>query len=118
LKTEVQGECRYVEGFLDGQAVAYCERVRVGAGVAAQLVCPGAHAQRLLGLVKKEGCKAKVARHTHGRVSIWIYRHETVWRLIERMQSASRASALSAWSMGKLFGYSDHDVIAFINRPK
>jgi len=42
---------RYIEGFLAGQAVAYCERVNTGAGIAAQLVCPDKYVEALTKLI-------------------------------------------------------------------
>jgi len=105
----------YIDGFLAGQAVAYCERVNTGGGLAAQLVCPNSYVGKLIPMIGKEGCRVKLERHGQGRTSIWIYRDKAVRRLIDLLQS-SRASELGIWSMGKLFGYADQRVVGFIKR--
>ncbi len=46
---------RYIEGFLAGQAVAYCERVNTGMSLAAQLDCPAEYAGKVSQLVTSEG---------------------------------------------------------------
>lgn len=104
---------QYIAGFLAGQAVAYCERVNTGCSLIAQLVCPNAQVGTLIALVAQEGCKSTVERHKFGRASIWIYRNKLAKRLIGDLQSVT-ASALGMWSMGKLFGYADHEVFNFI----
>ena len=109
---------RYIEGFLAGQAVAYCERVVTGAGLAAQLVCPNAYVETLAQLITKEDCEVLIAPHEYGRTSLWIYRDELAKRLILALQSTSAPSELSAWSMGKLFGYANQDVLSFIERSR
>ena len=63
---------RYIEGFLAGQAVAYCERVNTGAGIAAQLVCPDIYVDMLAELVTAEHCKVLIEPHESGRTSLWI----------------------------------------------
>ena len=107
---------QYIEGFLAGQAVAYCERVNTGSGLAAQLVCSEIYLGTLLNIVAQEGCRSLVQPHEYDRVMLWAYRHEPVKRLIEHLQSASEPSDLGIWSMGKLFGYADRDVVAFIEQ--
>jgi hypothetical protein len=108
---------QYIAGFLAGQAVAYCERVSTGCSLIAQLVCSNIHVGRLTALVAQEGCKSTVERHKFGRSLIWIYRDELAKRLIDDLQSVT-ASELGMWSMGKLFGYADHEVFNFIKRSR
>jgi hypothetical protein len=107
---------RYIEGFLAGQAVAYCERVNTGTGIAAQLVCPDVYMEMLTKLIAEEHCKALVAPHESGRISLWIYRDELAKRIILALQSAHAPTELEVWSMGKLFGYANQDVLSFIER--
>jgi hypothetical protein len=102
---------------LAGQAVAYCERVRTGSGLAAQLACPSMYAKDLIRLIAKEGCESTIEPLNPERVSLWIYRDRSVKRLIDRLQSApDPPSELEVWSMGKLLGYADHEVVDFIER--
>lgn len=105
---------RYIEGFLAGQAVAYCERVNTGAGMAAQLVCPDNYVETLTKLVAAEHCQVLTEPHSCGRTSLWIYRDELAKRLILALQSASAPSELGLWSMGKLFGYGSQDIFSFV----
>jgi len=109
---------RYIEGFLAGQAIAYCERVGTGAGMAAQLVCPDAYVDTLSNLIAAEHCKVLVEPHESGRTSLWIYRDELAKRLILALQSTPEPSELGIWSMGKLLGYANQDVLTFIERSK
>lgn len=105
----------YVQGFLAGQAVAYCERIKTGGGVAAQLVCPRNYASDLIALISEEGCASAVEEVNPERVSLWIYRDELVKRLIDELQSRREAaSEVEIWSMGKLFGYADRSVLSFV----
>jgi hypothetical protein len=107
---------QYTEGFLDGQAVAYCERINTGMGIAAQLVCPDIYVETLTKLIAAEHCKALVVPHESGRTSLWIYRDELAKRIILALQSAHSPTELEVWSMGKLFGYANQDVLSFIER--
>src|SRR5678815_5304673 len=105
---------RYVEGFLAGQAIAYCERVTTGMSMAAQLVCPESYKDKICQLVTGEGCKVLAESRGSDQASIWIYRDELAVQLITNLQSAP-ASELGIWSMGKLLGYANHEVTSFID---
>lgn len=110
---------RYIEGFLAGQAVAYCERVNTGLSLTAQLSCAKRYADKLLSLAAQEGCEYFVEHREPERVAIWIYRDKLVKQLIEQARSASEPpSARDIWSTGKLFGYADREVINFIERSR
>lgn len=103
----------YIRGFLEGQTVAYCERVNTGMSLAAQLACHGQYEKDVLEVVSREGCSASVIPREHGRISIWIYRDNVAMRLIDALH-AKGPSELATWTMGKLFGYSDQDVLGFL----
>jgi hypothetical protein len=108
------GTDRYIEGFLDGQAVTYCEAVRLGSKVAAHLVCDAAHAERLAALIEREGCGVMIEPQAQGRrASLWIYRHPVAAQLIVRLQSANRTE-VEMFAMGKVFGYADHAVLDYM----
>ena len=108
---------RYVEGFLAGQAVAYCERVITGMSLAAQLECPGEFSEELSQLIIDEGCKV-LASVVDGRAVLWIYRDEIAARLIANLEATHAPSELGIWSMGKLLGYATNDVAAFAERSR
>lgn len=112
------GTDRYVEGFIAGQAVAYCERVRTGMSLAAQLECPMAYREMVQNLAAEEGCKVLDDSGAHTQASLWIYRDELVPRLIAEMKSAHAPSEFAMWSMGRLLGYANHDVAGFIDRAR
>lgn len=98
--------------------MAYCERVRTGASVAAQLVCPDMYADMVVKLVAEESCKVLAVPHESDRTSLWIYRDELATRLIQALQSSPAPTELEVWSMGKLFGYGNQDILSFIERSK
>lgn len=98
-----------------GQAVTYCDAIKFGSRVAAQLACPKEHTTTLTRLIRREGCRAVVKRVIAGRAAIWIYRDEAVKRLIDRLDTG-QPTALDIWSMGKLFGYADRNVVEYIKR--
>lgn len=106
---------RYIEGFLAGQAVAYCELIRNGVRLAGEITCPSFHIDALVSLIAQEGLKFAVEQtnpRLH-RATIWIYRDDIIKRIIDYLRS-SRRSELSVWGMGKIFGYADCEIIKFI----
>lgn len=108
---------QYIAGFLAGQIVAYCERVRTGMSLACEISFPRQHADTLIHLVEREGCRSTVDPDNDERVTLWIYRNDMARVLIEQLQSTC-PTELSMWSTGKLFGYSDREVVNFIQRSK
>lgn len=110
---------QYIEGYLAGQVVAYCEQVKRGSRLAGQITLPTRYLKKLLLLIAQEGCKEKTERINAERVSLWIYREKGAKRLIDIMQScpdSEPVTELGIWSMGKLFGYADREILRFIKR--
>jgi len=104
----------YVAGFLAGQAVAYCEMVSRGVRLAGQLDVPSDACEALVALVQQEGCRTRVLVRD-GRAAIWVYRYPQVERLIEALEtSLPIPSEMAIWGMGKLLGYDNLDVLAFL----
>lgn len=113
------GKNRYIEGFLAGQVVAYCERVNTGSSLAAQLACSKIYADKLVRLIAQEGYKSLVRPYKPDRVALWIYRDKLVKRLIDQARSGPESpSERDMWSTGKLFGYADREVVNFIKRSR
>ena len=108
---------RYIEGFLAGQVVAYCERVRTGMSLVCEMSFPWEHADTLTDLVEREGCRSTVDPDNDERVTLWIYRDDIVRKFTEQLQSGI-PTELAIWSTGKLFGYSDREVVNFIQRSQ
>lgn len=112
---------KYIEGFLDGQALAYCEMVSRGVRLAGQLDVPAEACAQLLPLIEREGCLARVASRDPGRSAIWIYRDKRVERLIAALDITNNRMGsvdIAIWSMGKLFGYGDGEVLDFMGREQ
>lgn len=107
---------RYIDGWHDGVAHAYCEMVKRGVRLAGWMDAPNRHVARLRALVKLDGCHARVTRRQRGRAGLWIYRDASAVRLIRELDRPKPPSALTVWAMGKLFGYGDKDVLRFINQ--
>lgn len=103
----------FESGFVSGQAAAYCEQVRNGGKLAAQINCDSTYAELVEALAAEEGCRCVIEFLAPGRVSLWLYRHEFVAGLISHFQSTAPSEA-GIWSMGKLFGYSDDQIARFI----
>jgi hypothetical protein len=115
----IPAKSRYIEGFLAGQVVAYCERVNTGSGLAAKMAFPKIYATKLIRPIAQEGCKSAVENLNCERVSLWIYRDKLVKRLIDQLQSGpDKPSERDIWSTGKLFGYADRNVLDFIERSR
>lgn len=110
----------YIHGFLDGQATAYCEQIRVGSRLAGAINCPEEHAERLRDLVVGEGCLVKMIPAELGRVSVWIYRYEFLGNIIDRLSADTLGApdAFAVWATGKLFGYADSEIATYITGTK
>lgn len=110
---------RYIEGFLDGQALSYCEMVNRGVRLAGFLDVHAKEIARLVGLIERDGCKGKVVdTGAQGRAGLWIYRDDRVVTLIDAFEAKGShvPSDADTWMMGKLFGYGDTDVLEFMAR--
>jgi hypothetical protein len=107
----------YTEGFLAGQVVAYCEQVKTGSRLAGQIDCDERYASTLANLIRGEDCFVKVEGLCEGRVSLWIYRQELVSQVIDNLQSAPK-SEVGMWSMGKLLGYADCEIVRFVESSR
>ncbi len=105
---------RYFEGFEEGMAIAYGEMVSAGVRLAGCMDIRLASAEGLLALVQKEGLCAHTVR-LGDRAELWIYRDPRARIVIDTLNAHHRANVLGMWSMGKLFGYSDADVLGFID---
>jgi hypothetical protein len=103
----------YTEGFLVGQAVAYCEQITLGSRSAGLIDCRQEDVDILIQTVEEEECNYRVILTDHGRAGFWIYRYKFVETVIDYMESASnneRSSAFDIWVAGKLFGYADCEI--------
>ena len=114
MQTELQTHHQTFEsGFISGQVVAYCEQVRNGGKLAAQINCDMKYARMIEEIAVQEECRCLIESLVPGRISLWIYKHDFVAGLISFFQSVPLSEA-GIWSMGKMFGYSDDQIARFI----
>ena len=106
----------YIDGFLGGMAAAYCEMVQCGVRLAGSFECDVEHKDRVLSLIAAEGCRAIVIEHADARASVWVYKHPRVELLIRALQNLpAEPSPLAVWANGKIFGYSDLEVLDYVS---
>lgn len=104
----------YIRGFLDGQALAYCEAIHTGSKLAALIDSPAANVASLEGLIASEGLECFV-KQNESRAAVWIYRDPVAKLLIDDLHSDVPVPfVLAQWATGKLFGYADVEVARFI----
>ena len=102
-------------GYVLGQASVYIEQVLAGAKLAAQLGCSKVYMDDVVSIVRANDCLAKVEERGYGRIAVWIFRHSYVSDLIDQLsKETTLPTASGVWSMGKLFGYSDSEIGAFL----
>jgi hypothetical protein len=102
-------------GFVLGQTNAYVEQVKTGAKLAAQIGCSKAHLPDVIAAVTEEKCEVLVEDREYDRVAVWMFRLPFVRTLIEQMsQKTTPPTAGGVWAMGKLFGYSDSEIGAYL----
>ena len=105
----------FARGFVLGQATAYIEQVIAGAKLAAQIGCAREYLQEVVLAAERDGCGTLVQDRDHGRVAIWIFRASFVRELIASFkEKAHPPTASDVWAMGKLFGYSDSAIEAYL----
>jgi hypothetical protein len=103
----------YIEGFLTGQLIAYCEQVRLGSRLAGAINCDNAFVDKLMAIASQEGCRTRIVPIDSARASLWIYKYEFLTCIIDHLQSAPENDASSdymIWATGKLFGYADCEI--------
>jgi hypothetical protein len=109
--------CPTVEGFLAGQCVAYCEQVRLGSRLAGAINCERAYTEQLKRIVTQEGCRWKTVATGSGRVCLWVYRYPFLNGIIDQLEAVTEQQSggvFGLWAMGKLFGYADHEIAAYV----
>jgi hypothetical protein len=105
----------YEIGFVTGQACAYVEQVIAGAKLAAQIGCSKDRLPDVISAIEGNGCQYKIEDRGFERVAVWIYKQPFVAALIDDMQKKTTPpTAPEVWSMGKLFGYSDYEIGAYL----
>lgn len=106
---------KYIEGFLSGRALAYCEMVERGVRLAGCFDCDADYLDAVLEVIATEGCKVIVKHQKEvARASVWIYRHPRVESLIHALEDLPGPSPLTVWATGKIFGYGDVEVLDYL----
>ena len=102
-------------GFVLGQASAYIEQVNAGAKLAAQIGCAEEYVPNVVDAATKDGCSTIIEDRGFGRAAVWIFRASFVRSVIADFNKKTHTSSASdVWAMGKLFGYSDSAIEAYI----
>ncbi len=88
----------------------------MGMSLIAEIGCPVGLKDIVLSVARQERCKTFV-KEERGRAVVWIYRRNAALGIIQEIAARkSTPRSLDVWAMGKLFGYSDAAVLAFIER--
>lgn len=102
-------------GFVLGQTEAYIEQVLAGAKLAAQLGCAEEYCEDVVTTAARCGCETLIEKREHNRVAVWIFRFSFVRELIrEFSREATPPNAAGVWAVGKLFGYGDAEIAAYL----
>jgi hypothetical protein len=112
---------KYIEGFLAGQTVAYCEQVRLGSRLAGSINCNERYIDKLILIAEQEECKIEIIPTECDRVCLYIYRYDFIKTIIDYMKSNPEkefATDFDIWVAGKLFGYADCEIADCITRSK
>ena len=116
--TKQPTEKSYIEGFLTGQMVAYCEQVKLGSRLAGAINCDQSYVDKLISVAVQEDCRIEIVPTSPGRVCFWVYKYEFLKSIIGHLQSIPNGnieSDFGIWAMGKLFGYADCEIARFID---
>lgn len=114
MRVSKSGIIAFQQGYFIGKAETYCEQIIAGAKLAAVFRCRREYLRRVLGLIKAEGLKFTVLDSREIHVQIWIYKYPFVRSLIEVTSKNTTPTAYSVWATGKLFGYSDAEIGAYL----
>jgi len=104
-------------GYLIGKVEAYCEQIRAGAKLLAELGFDGRHTKMVKEMVAASGCKLALDfRRGQNRPVAHIYKYAFVKRLVETWLGPSSKPPTGAgiWATGKLFGYSDFEIAQYL----
>lgn len=105
--------------FLIGQVYTYCEQVDTGNKLVAELNIKKDQYDEIIYIIASRGLSYKFCYFDQTlRYNVWIYKYPFVAKLIESflMGESDKATPESqdVWVVGKLFGYSDYEIMRFI----
>jgi hypothetical protein len=107
----------FQRGYITGVAVTYCEAIRTGTKLVAEIGCNSAFKSLIEQTVKTEGGRVRFVDWGNGEITAWIFEDDMADFLAEQvMQRGDGASPtpLSIWATGKLFGYSDNRIMEYL----
>jgi len=107
----------FQRGYITGVAVTYCEQVKTGAKLIAQLGCSAAFRKLVQDTVTVEECKVRFFDRGCGRIAALIFEDDMSDFLAQKIMAeggGSDPTPLSIWATGKLFGYSDEKVVSYL----
>lgn len=107
----------WIQGRLWGEARIYCEQVKAGAKLMANMGFHKRHIQMIRELVEEEGLKIILEERSDERIEATIYKYAYVLLIRQERQiliGDKTHTALNIWMSGKFFGYSDYEIGCFI----
>jgi hypothetical protein len=112
-------DAAFYTGEVLGRVITYCEQVKTGTKLVAQLQMHRRHKDLIDDWIKQEGCFVRWSSSGDGNyLEAYIFKYEFVAILIEELFFAEAAesapSALMVWCAGKLFGYADMEIGRFL----
>jgi len=101
----------FERGHAEGQALVYSQQVFAGSKLAATLQVKVRFLPDVEETCAREGCF--IVTETEGDWAfVWIYKYPFVRLLIDVIKKrGTPKSALDTWVNGKLFGYSDYEIV-------
>ena len=97
---------------------AYCERVRTGQALAAETMVPRTETKRVRRLCAESGCRVQFSEFgSEDFLAARIYRRphaQLIMRELFKDGSGRKPTALEMWATGKLFGYAEAEIEAFL----
>ncbi len=107
----------FSQGDTLGRVLVYCECVRTGCKLAANLLVNRRDIDWVEELISDEGCLCSVDReHSPDFCHVDVFKNRWVSGLLDGLRErGAPKSFLDHWVNGKLFGYSDSEIYAFLD---
>lgn len=99
-----------------GTLEAYCYMVRRGGKPAANVPLQDRYLEEARAVVEQHGLQCHVEELAPGWKTVWVYRFPHILEVIKAVRQAPE-TAFDHWVLGKLFGYSEEAIQAFVDLP-
>jgi hypothetical protein len=107
----------FSQGDTLGRVLTYCECVRTGCRLVAELLVNRRDIDWVEALILDEGYLCSVSReHSHDYCHVYIFKNRWVISLLDGLRERrGRKSFFDQWVNGKLYGYSNREIHAFLD---